>query len=549
MRSTSTVWQEIVSSGNFGIEAMAVIGETEYTEISAPRITRASGSSILSVGACISSCLRLSIRTTDQIAKSAEVEIQGRLASGEQTSEWLSFGKYYISKRESDPVSGVLSLTCYDAMLKTGAYYSGWETVEETVPIQEAVNTIATAIGVSVDARTWNVIIDTAIAVPVTGRTMRAVLEGIGRGFLGNWVITPENKLRLVPLMGSSNTPSPVIGVLTGIETGEELTISGVKMKGGPITYTGGTDTGFVIDCGVVDFATQAFCDAQAALVAGKTYRPFRFTRAIYDPAVEIGDRISNKEDFTAVLWEEEATYAPLFTGDLSAPFGGDMEEEYPYLSTADEIEILEDKIEQMAEEAEEELTARTQALLYMQELAANGLGLYGSYEVSSNGSLVSYWHNRPTREASSTIYQLSSNGFFVSTDGGQTWNAGFDAEGNAVLNVLSVVGLNADWIKTGQLSDLTGGSFWNLNSGEFRTLYMYYEPDSGLHITADNGGELLLTSNGVSVLNNGVSGTTFGYDSLTTTNLYASNGLTIGNFKYAPRSNGNMSLFYVGGN
>lgn len=41
-------------------------------------------------------------------------------------------------------------------------------------------------------------------------------------------------------------------------------------------------------------------------------------------------------------------------------------------------------------------------------------------------------------------------DGFAVSSDGGKTWGAGFDKNGNAVLNVLAAHGVVADWIKTG---------------------------------------------------------------------------------------------------
>jgi hypothetical protein len=46
---------------------------------------------------------------------------------------------------------------------------------------------------------------------------------------------------------------------------------------------------------------------------------------------------------------------------------------------------------------------------------------------------------------------------FSVSTDGGKTWNAGFDSSGNAVVNVLNAIGVNADWIHGGTL--YLGGS------------------------------------------------------------------------------------------
>ena len=37
---------------------------------------------------------------------------------------------------------------------------------------------------------------------------------------------------------------------------------------------------------------------------------------------------------------------------------------------------------------------------------------------------------------------------FRIDDGGGQTWNSGWDAEGNAVFNVNLAIGINAEWIK-----------------------------------------------------------------------------------------------------
>ena len=54
----------------------------------------------------------------------------------------------------------------------------------------------------------------------------------------------------------------------------------------------------------------------------------------------------------------------------------------------------------------------------------------------------------------------MTADAFAVSTDGGQTWNAGIDSQGNAVVSVLNAIGINADWINAGSM--LIGGAYRN---------------------------------------------------------------------------------------
>ena len=68
--------------------------------------------------------------------------------------------------------------------------------------------------------------------------------------------------------------------------------------------------------------------------------------------------------------------------------------------------------------------------------------------------------HNKPERAKSSTIWKMTADAFAVSTDGGQTWNAGIDSQGNAVVSVLNAIGINADWINAGSM--LIGGAYRN---------------------------------------------------------------------------------------
>lgn len=99
--------------------------------------------------------------------------------------------------------------------------------------------------------------------------------------------------------------------------------------------------------------------------------------------------------------------------------------------------------------------------------LITQSFGVFKTEEMLEDGSTIFYLHNRPTLEASTTIWKMAADAFAVSTDGGKTYTAGMDAHGNAVVNVLSAIGINFDWAHGGNLT-LGGNS--NI-SGSMRIL------------------------------------------------------------------------------
>lgn len=107
-------------------------------------------------------------------------------------------------------------------------------------------------------------------------------------------------------------------------------------------------------------------------------------------------------------------------------------------------------------------LTTYDKAVQNMNMLAANAMGLYRESEIQSDNSSIYYQSNRPITKGEdgkcefvedSVVYKMTSDGFFVSEDGGITYTSGFDANGNAVVNVLSAIGITFDWAKGGTIT------------------------------------------------------------------------------------------------
>ena len=110
--------------------------------------------------------------------------------------------------------------------------------------------------------------------------------------------------------------------------------------------------------------------------------------------------------------------------------------------------------------------------------LMAQSFGVFRTIEKLADGSEIYYIHDSRSLDESKTIWKMTENAFAVSTDGGQTWNAGLDAEGNVLVNVLSAIGINFDWASGGTL--LLGG----------------LDNECGKFVLQDKNGDTILTIN-----------------------------------------------------
>lgn len=396
MRSRSTLWEQLTKRGRFELETKAKIGEVEYTAISAPVIDRTLMNSPLSVGNCSAATLSLSILTTDEIAASSPVVIYGRVNDGVSYSEWKEFGTFFINQRDTS-YEGLVTLSCYDAMLKASqTYVDGSGEASWPKPMAEVVNEIAYRIGINVDDRTAiNTGDDYMVPYP-TGLSMLQVLGYIGACHGGNWVVTEENKLRLIPLVTSPDETFYVIDpdyekiqtddgytlihdiqtifntvlpdespglinvpvVLGQITTGTPVTVTGIVAEDSEgNSYTAGELTGAKIDLGQNPYITQAICDALLERYAGLVYSPYTASKAVYDPATELGDQVKIGDKVFSVIMAETLTLDLSFSANISAPNSEELSNEYPYLSEVERLKQTATELNAAIEAASKELT------------------------------------------------------------------------------------------------------------------------------------------------------------------------------------------------
>lgn len=114
--------------------------------------------------------------------------------------DWLPLGIFFIDTRAAE--DDCLSITAYDVMLKSEAVWTPDQSLNFPMTMERASEAIAAAMGTELDPRCS---FDPAYQVdyPANDYTMRDVLRYIAGAHVGNWIVTSEGKLLLVPLYGS----------------------------------------------------------------------------------------------------------------------------------------------------------------------------------------------------------------------------------------------------------------------------------------------------------------------------------------------------------
>ena len=437
MRVRSKQWTKLAARGSFTMETKARIGGVDYTAISAPKIDRSMMSAPLSIGNCTSATLSLSILTDDEILSTNPIVIMGRLTNGTLFSEWKEFGTFFINQRDTS-YAGLVTVDCFDAMLKANQNYVDDDSGASEWPksMKSVVSEIAYRIGVGVDPRTKiNTGEDYYVPFP-SGKTMIQVLGDIGACHGGNWIITEDNLLRLIPLRTSPDetfhiinedfekiktvegdhlaymqqvSHNAVLPPITGetptseipithyiidehgarivtsdghvliwaedgsvdaidglinipvvcgeLKTGDAITVTGVKMTNeAGNSYTAGNDNGFVITIEGNPYATQGICDSLFSAFNGLVYCPFTATKALYDPATELGDQVKIGDKVHSVIYNTSLVLDLNFRSDIDTPNSEELTEEYPYLSEIKKLKQSSEELNTAIQETATEL-------------------------------------------------------------------------------------------------------------------------------------------------------------------------------------------------
>lgn len=225
----------------------------------------------------------------------------------------------------------------------------------------------------------------------------------------------------------------------------DDVIVTGVKYVEDETEYMSGQD-GYVItiDNQLLSGNAQAGVEAIGNQLIGLRMRPFSCD-GIANGYATFGDPVEFIDTKNRVFRSFVTDIEFVFGGSTSWSCGAKSAEE----DASEFIGEQQAAVEQAKKDTEKKLSAYDVKLKQMNELAANTLGFYYTEEVQADGSTVSYRHDKPTLADSKVIYKTGVDGFFLSVDGGQTWKAGFDSNGDAVLNILYAIGIQSEWINT----------------------------------------------------------------------------------------------------
>ena len=179
------------------MEYKVVIDTTEYTDadIQSGNIERPLFDEFGIGNACMA-MLKIVFKQKSTIPRMSKI-VPKALVDG----QWEQLGVFYLDERSVKP-TGIMTIIAYDSMLKADKVWVPDQSLEFPMPMDNAVDIIAELMGITVDPRT-QVSHTYTIDYPANDYTLRDVLRYIAVANGGNWTITRDDKLLLVPLVGS----------------------------------------------------------------------------------------------------------------------------------------------------------------------------------------------------------------------------------------------------------------------------------------------------------------------------------------------------------
>lgn len=252
--------------------------------------------------------------------------------------------------------------------------------------------------------------------------------------------------------------------VITGVRVTERSVTVGNKTTNGG-TYTVGTE-GYVLDVSnnplIIPGTGKSVADRIGAKVIGLRFRPFS-GKHICVPSLEAGDcaYVIDRKQNVYKTYVTRVKYA--VNGGMTVSCGAKSASR----NSADNAGASTSAVVKARNELHQELGIRDETIKNLGETLANASGLYHTEAKQPDGSTVYYLHDKPTTGQSKIIYKVTASGIGISTDAGKTYATGLSADGNAVLNRIYAIGINADYLTTGRISSKNGNSFIDLDTEE----------------------------------------------------------------------------------
>ena len=216
--------------------------------------------------------------------------------------------------------------------------------------------------------------------------------------------------------------------------------------------FISGTE-GYVIEISENPFITvdnaQEIVNWLGTQLNGFTFRKANVSHGS-NPAIEAGD--------VAVVFDRKGAAFPIVVSKTTFSVGSSQTTisaaQTPTRNSAARYSVETKNYVEMRKRLKTEMTARQQAQADLAQRIASANGLYQTDVTTQGGGTKHYLHNKTNLNESDIQILVSDVGVTMTangTDAQPTWY-GLTVDGTLIANILSVSGINADWINAGQL-------------------------------------------------------------------------------------------------
>lgn len=393
----------------------------------------------------------------------AEIDAYIGYTFDDQTEEYLRMGHYYLVTHKT--VGNIINCTAYDALALMDENQASLS-FTSSITVAEAVRQLATARGITLANQTWP---NSTYAIseadfPTESMTERQLLQYLVQ-ICGCYARINDIGYLYIGWYGSTATyTDPTIFSHTLYTS--DVNITGVRVTGDDdLSYLYGT-SGYVLVIDGNPFVNentiQTIASNIGASVIGMTFRPGSID-VLSSPVYEVGDifSIEDAKGNRCTFYATSVTYSNKLKEQIRC--GAETEEINDLRPSALTVHA-----ERLKKEIYRNISDYDTSYQALANLLSSGMGLYETVEDAPAGGVIIYYHDKPLLSESQVIWKATADAFGVSTDGGQTWSAGVTASGNILANVLTAIGVNADWIRAGLLEDSTHTNWWDLDRGIF---------------------------------------------------------------------------------
>lgn len=408
----------------------------------------------------------------------SNVKVSLKLPSGK--TENIQKGIYTVDEASHD--GDVIVLECLDNMYRTDVSY---ENSKLTYPatLLQIVQDICTCCGMrlaadSIDFTNCNYSITEK---PSVDATFRDVLIWVGQISGHFWRCNNYGQLIAgwyseTDLTEEKNVHKFKESTITDIDPDtDDVVITNVRIvteneNSEEVIFQVGSD-GYTLEVSDNALITEKNGSEVAEMLGNRTiglrFRPVTL-EVKADPRIEAGDG--------AVIYDGKKKYKTFLT-NCTFSIDGDTqiknEAESAMRNSAEHFSKGTQAYRNLRKQLKKNKTEFEKALKDLTKQMQDSKGLFPITVEQEDGSSILYFCDTPKLEDAKVVIKLSSAGWAMSTDGGETWNIGALVDGEMIAKLLAVQGVNADWINTGALRVLDADGketlYINADTGEVR--------------------------------------------------------------------------------